>query len=131
MNVSEFDFDLPEDRIALRPVEPKDSSRLMVVDGGGNIYDQKFTDLIDYLDANDIIVFNDTKVIPAQLQGTCRGLDIECNLHKRLGPVEWIAFAKKVKRLRKNDVIEFGPSLRAFVMDVSSDDQIGQLTLRL
>ncbi len=130
MNVDLFDFDLPEDRIALRPVEPKDSSRMMVVDGGGNIYDQKFLDLIDYLDAGDVIVFNDTKVIPAQLYGTCRGIDVECNLHKRLGPVEWIAFAKKVKKFRKDDVIEFGPSLRAFVTDVSSDDQIGQLTLR-
>lgn len=130
MNVDLFDFELPEDRIALRPVEPKDSSRMMVVDARGEIHDQKMLELPDYLTAQDIIVFNDTKVIPAQLSGTCRGLDIECNLHKRLGPVEWIAFAKKVKRFRNNDVIEFGPSLRAFITEISSDDQIGQITLR-
>ena len=103
---------------------------MMVVDAHGEIHDQKMLELPDYLTAQDIIVFNDTKVIPAQLYGTCRGLDVECNLHKRLGPVEWIAFARKVKRFRNNDVIEFGPSLRAFITDISSDDNIGQLTLR-
>ncbi len=130
MNVDLFDFDLPEEQIALRPVEPKDSSRMMVLDSQGEIHDEKFLDLIDYLEPNDIIVFNDTKVIPAQLYGTCRGFDVECNLHKRLGPVEWHAFAKKVKRFKNNDVIEFGPSLRAYVTEVSSDDGIGQITLR-
>lgn len=129
MRVDLFDFDLPEDRIALRPVDPKDSSRMMVIDKNG-IHDHKTLELPDFLNANDIIVFNDTKVIPAQLYGTCKDFEVECNLHKRLGPVEWIAFAKKVKRLKRNDKIVFGASLSAIVTDVSSDDQIGQITLR-
>jgi len=130
MNVDLFDFELPDDSIALRPVDPKDSSRMMVIDENGEIHDQKTLELPDYLNANDIIVFNDTKVIPAQLYGTCKDFEVECNLHKRLGPVEWIAFAKKVKRLKRNDKITFGSSLTAIVTDVSSDDQIGQITLR-
>lgn len=130
MNVDLFDFELPDENIALRPVEPKDSSRMMVVDSSGEIHDKKFLELPDYLNANDVIVFNDTKVIPAQLYGTCRDFEVECNLHKRLGPVEWIAFARKVKRIKRGDKITFGSSLTAIVEDVSSEDQIGQITLR-
>lgn len=129
MKVSLFDFDLPDERIALRPHEPKDMSRMLVVHDNGVLEDKKMLDLVEYLTPDDIIVFNDTKVIPAQLYGTCRGFDVECNLHKRLGPVEWIAFARKVKRLRVGDVIEFGDNLRAIVNDVKSED-IGEITLR-
>lgn len=130
MDVGLFDFELPEDRIALRPVEPKDSSRMMVLKNTGDIEDRRMLDLTDYLRPGDVIVFNDTKVIPAQLYGTCRNLNIECNLHKRLGPVEWLAFAKKVRRLKIGDCIAFGSSLSADITDITSNDQIGQLTLR-
>lgn len=130
MDVSLFDFNLPEEYIALRPVEPKDSSRMMVLEPNGEIHDKKMLDLVDYLNPGDIIVFNDTKVIPAQLYGTCRGFDVECNLHKRLGPVEWVAFAKKIKKLKSGDKIIFGDSLSSVVTDVSSENQIGQVTLR-
>ena len=129
MDVNLFNFDLPEDRIALRPTEPKDHSRMMVIKDGA-IEDRRMIDLPDFLQPNDVIVFNDTKVIPAQLYGECRGFDVECNLHKRLGPVEWVAFAKKVKRLRVSDKITFGDRLDAIVTEISSDDQIGQITLR-
>lgn len=129
MDVGLFDFELPEDRIALRPVEPKDSSRMMVLGTTGEIEDRRMLDLPDYLQPGDVIVFNDTKVIPAQLYGTCRDLNIECNLHKRLGPVEWLAFAKKIRRLKIGDRIEFGPSLSADIKDITNIDQIGQLTL--
>lgn len=129
MDVNLFNFDLPEDRIALRPVEPKDYSRMMVIKDGA-IEDRRMIDLPDFLQPNDVIVFNDTKVIPAQLYGECRGFDVECNLHKRLGPVEWVAFAKKVKRMRVGDKITFGDRLDAIVTEISSEDQIGQISLR-
>lgn len=129
MKVDLFDFELPEEAIALRPVEPKDTSRMLVIDENGNLSDHKTLELTDFLNENDVIVFNDTKVIPAQLYGECRGLEVECNLHKRLGPVEWLAFAKKVKRFRKGDKITFGDNLSAIIEDITSDD-IGQLTLR-
>ena len=129
MKVSLFDFDLPDERIALRPHEPKDMSRMLVVQENGQMDDKRMIDLVDYFTADDVIVFNNTKVIPAQLYGMCRGFDVECNLHKRLGPVEWVAFARKVKRLRVGDTIEFGDVLRAFVLNIRSDD-IGEITLR-
>ncbi|MFX4805984.1 S-adenosylmethionine:tRNA ribosyltransferase-isomerase, partial [Acinetobacter baumannii] len=69
MRTSDFDFDLPEDRIALRPAEPRDSARLMVVESGGRILDSTVRDLPLQLRAGDVMVFNDTRVIPARLFG--------------------------------------------------------------
>ncbi|MEO1476933.1 MAG: S-adenosylmethionine:tRNA ribosyltransferase-isomerase, partial [Pseudomonadota bacterium] len=67
MDLSTFDFDLPEERIALRPVEPRDSSRLLIVHGDGRLEDRIFRDLPDLLTPKDILVFNDTRVLPAAL----------------------------------------------------------------
>ena len=78
MKVSEFDFDLPEERIALRPAEPRDEARLLVVRPGSPFEDKIVRDLPDLLDPGDALVVNDTRVIPAQLFGVRVGRgDIE------------------------------------------------------
>lgn len=131
MRVDDFDFTLPEDRIALRPVSPKDSAKFLIVKPQDDFIDRHVYDLIDFLNPNDVIVFNDTKVIPAQLFGI-RNQDkkFQCNLHKRISSNEWIAFAPGVKRMKIGDIINFGNGLlTAEIKDISHNDHIGQITL--
>ncbi|MGM0584974.1 MAG: tRNA preQ1(34) S-adenosylmethionine ribosyltransferase-isomerase QueA [Pseudomonadota bacterium] len=119
MRVEEFDFDLPEALIALRPVSPRSSARLLHAEGGG-IHDRRVSDLPDILRPGDLLVFNDTRVIPARLMGERRRESphgegvarIEATLIRRLGPAEWEALARPGRRLRPGDVIRFGPEGR-------------------
>src|SRR5437764_15362004 len=120
MNLSDFDFELPADRIALRPARPRDSARLLVV-RGGDIADRQMLDLPDQLRAGDVLVFNDTKVIPAQLEGTRGEASIGATLHKREGPREWQAFLRNAKRARVGDTIEFGAGVSASVVEKHAD----------
>ena len=76
MKVDLFDFDLPEERIALRPAEPRDAARLLVVRPGEGLADKVVRDLPSLLEPGDVLVFNDTKVIPAQLRGIRRRSDV-------------------------------------------------------
>ncbi|MFL5234851.1 MAG: S-adenosylmethionine:tRNA ribosyltransferase-isomerase, partial [Microvirga sp.] len=114
MRVDLFDFDLPEERIALRPAAPRDSARLLAVrpDGEPRLADRSVRDLPDLLRAGDVVVFNDTKVIPARLHGLrARGdatARVEVLLHKRVGAERWRAFARPAKRLAVGDRIRFG-----------------------
>lgn len=108
MLVSEFDFELPESAIALRPASPRDSAKMLIVRPGGPLEDRHVYDLPDLLTPQDILVFNDTKVLPAQLYGHRGDMRVECNLHKRESAVQWRAFAKKTKRMKTGDVIVFG-----------------------
>ncbi len=85
MRVDHFDFDLPQDRIALRPARPRDSARLLLVEGR-KISDHQVLELPDLLRPGDVLVFNDTKVIPAQLEGRRGEASIGATLHKREGP---------------------------------------------
>lgn len=112
MRVSDFDFELPPERIALRPAEPRDSSKLLVVKPEG-LEDHVFRDLPQFLKAGDVLVFNNTKVIPAALTGHRIGRlgttpKIEALLHMRLDGHRWKAFAKPGKKLQKGDRIRFG-----------------------
>src|SRR5688572_258995 len=112
MRVDLFDFDLPPERIALRPARPRDAARMLVVPGEGPFEDLTVRDLPRLLRAGDVLVFNDTRVIPAQLEGRRGEARIGATLHKRLGPelVEgrrWQAFVRNAKRLRAGDAIEF------------------------
>ena len=106
MRVDLFDFALPEDRIALRPASPRDSARMLVLDGDAT-HDRLARDLPDCLRAGDILVFNDTKVIPAQLEGRRGEAKIGATLHKREGLRQWRAFIRNAKRLRDGDQVEF------------------------
>ncbi len=112
MRTSLFDFDLPSDRIALRPASPRDAARLLVVRPGGALEDRGVRDLPDLLRAGDALVVNDTKVIPARLRGRRIGRDtepkIEATLTKRLDGSRWNAFVKPAKKLAEGDVIRFG-----------------------
>jgi S-adenosylmethionine:tRNA ribosyltransferase-isomerase len=120
MRVDLFDFELPQDRIALRPARPRDSARLLLVDGD-EISDRYVLELSDVLRPGDVLVFNDTKVIPAQLEGHRGEASIGATLHKREGPREWQAFLRNAKRARAGDVIDFGEGVSASVIEKSED----------
>lgn len=122
MKLSDFDFDLPEELIALRPAFPRDSARLLVVRGpDGRLEDCTVRDLPDLLAPGDILVANDTRVIRAALVGhrPARGegadVEIEINLNSRLSPDSWSAFARPGKRLKAGDSIRFAHGLGAIV----------------
>jgi S-adenosylmethionine:tRNA ribosyltransferase-isomerase len=120
MRVDLFDFELPQDRIALRPARPRDSARLLLVEGG-DISDHQLLELPDLLRAGDVLVFNDTKVIPAQLEGRRGEASIGATLHKREGPREWRAFLRNARRARVGDTIDFGAGVSASVIEKAED----------
>lgn len=131
MRVSDFDFHLPEDRIALRPARPRDSARMLVI-GDDGLVDAGVADLPGLLCAGDIMVFNDTRVIPARLHGI-RQADgrrgearIELLLHKRVDGQEWQAFARPGKRLRPGDRIH----MANLVAQVMMRGEGGELLVR-
>ena len=97
MRVDRFDFDLPPDRIALRPARPRDSARLLLVEGE-EISDRAVRDLPSLFRHGDVLVFNDTKVIPAQLEGKRGDASIGATLHKREGLRDWWAFVRNARR---------------------------------
>ena len=125
LKIEDFDFDLPRDCIATRPAKPRDAARLLVVDNG--LDDKSITDLPDLLNSGDLLVFNDTQVIPAQLQGMRGEVRVSLTLHKRQSDDCWQAFARPAKRLKAGDVIEFTGDYRAEVL--GKDDQ-GIITLQ-
>jgi len=113
MRVDLFDFDLPQDRIALRPARPRDAARLLHVPGSGDFDDLVVSDLPRLLRAGDVLVFNDTRVIPAQLEGWRGEARIGATLHKRIDLRRWQAFVRNAKRLHEGDVIAFGADVTA------------------
>lgn len=123
MRVDLFDFDLPAELIALRPAKPRDSARLLLVEGD-EISDKAVLDLPSLLRPGDTLVFNDTRVIPAQLEGRRGEARIGATLHKREGPRDWWAFVRNAKRLRVGDVVEFGNGVHASVADRDEEGAI-------
>ena len=116
MRVDLFDFELPPERIALRPARPRDSARLLKVEGV-SLSDHVVSELPSLLRPQDVLVFNDTKVIPAQLEGRRGAAKIGATLHKRAGPREWWAFVRNAKRLRIGDRVDFGAGVAASAVD--------------
>ncbi|MFM9828016.1 MAG: tRNA preQ1(34) S-adenosylmethionine ribosyltransferase-isomerase QueA [Sphingomonas sp.] len=123
MKVDLFDFALPADRIALRPAAPRDSARLLAVDPAA-LHDRIVRDLPQLLRAGDMLVFNDTRVIPAQLEGKRGEASIGATLHKREGPRRWRAFVRNAKRVRDGDRIDFGEGVGAIASDRGDDGSI-------
>jgi S-adenosylmethionine:tRNA ribosyltransferase-isomerase len=119
MRLSDFDFHLPEELIALRPASPRDSARLLVVKPGESPErtDQRIPDLLGHLRAGDVMVFNDTRVIPARLHGVrLRGdisAKVEIMLHKRDSADTWVVFARPAKKLIVGDRVRFGTAEKA------------------
>src|SRR4029079_9418489 len=122
MRVDEFDFDLPDDLIALRPASPRDASRLLVVREDGGREHHTMNELPALLHGGDILVVNDTRVIPARLTGrrfardaAGEGAQIEVTLHKRVSPNTFRAFVRPAKRLKPGDRMALGATMSAIV----------------
>jgi len=122
MNRQDFDFDMPEGLIALRPTPEREAARLLVVYPDGRLEHRHFGDLPDFLKAPDVLVVNDSRVLPAQLLGVRfprqeggPAAKIAVTLHTRLGPDRYRAFAKPARRLKAGDRLFLGEALRALV----------------
>ena len=110
-----FDFELPREAIAARPAIPRDAARLLVVDN--ELRDAHVRDLPELLLPPDVLVFNDTRVVPARLTGKRGAAKIEVTLHKRVSAGSWWAFARPARRLGVGDDIVFAPGFLAAVTD--------------
>jgi S-adenosylmethionine:tRNA ribosyltransferase-isomerase len=139
MHVDAFDFELPEELIALRPARPRDSARLLHAPASGDFEDLFVGDAPSLFHAGDLLIFNDTRVIPARLKGV-RDRDgasvaMEATLLRRLSPSRWTALAKPGKRLKEGDRIRFGEShdraclLGALDATVAAKGEEGEITL--
>jgi S-adenosylmethionine:tRNA ribosyltransferase-isomerase len=129
MRVDLFDFALPDELIAQRPVSPRDSARLLDVAADG-LHDRTVRDLPQLLRRGDLLVFNDTKVIPARLNGVRGGgngrqdVAVEALLIRDLGGGRWLCFGRPIKRLKKGDAIAFASSLAATVAALNADGSL-------
>ena len=121
MRVDLFDFHLPPEAIALRPARPRDAARMLVVAGEGPFADRNVRDLPGLLRAGDVLVFNDTRVIPAQLEGLRGEARIGATLHKRIDLRRWQAFVRNGKRLREGDIITFPAGVLAVAEERHAD----------
>jgi len=139
MRTDHFDFNLPADRIALRPVSPREAAKLLVVKPGQALEDLTIRDLPDLLEPGDCLVVNDSKVIAARLKGRRIGRgeaepSIEATLHKRLDGSTWRAFILGAKKVHVGDILRFGSEGRVCFLDqldaqVSHKDEGGDVTL--
>ncbi len=123
MRVDTFSFALPPDRIAERPATPRDSARLLDVDGDG-FHDRIVRDLPRLLRPGDVVVLNDSRVIPARLAGRRGGTRVEITLHQCVNGNAWDVFARPARRLRPGDKVDFAPDLGASVESKSADGQV-------
>ena len=127
MHIDDFDFDLPREQIALYPCEPRDAARLLVIPASGGFEDRRISDLPALLRPGDLLVFNDTKVIPARLTGRRGEAVVEVTLYRDLGGGSWRAFAKGARRLRTGDCLVFAED---FFAVLGEKHPAGDVTLR-
>ncbi len=141
MRVDAFDFELPPERVALRPASPRDSARMLVVGAGGALTDSRVSELPDFLRPGDALVVNDTRVIAARLDGVrVRGeafASIEATLIKRVDDCRWRALARPAKKLRVGERIRFGETsesmaclLAALNAEIEEKGEAGEVLLR-
>jgi S-adenosylmethionine:tRNA ribosyltransferase-isomerase len=141
MRTELFDFELPQDRIALRPASPRDAARLVVVHPGAvpELADHGISDLPNLLHPGDALVVNETRVIPARLSGrrlgpSGEGPRIEATLHRRLDGSRWQAFVRPAKKLKAGDAVRFGDEGKVCFLGqldatVEHKDEGGEVTL--
>ena len=122
MKVSDFDFDLPPDLIAQTPAEPRESARLLHI--GDTLGDRHVRDLSDLLSPGDLLVFNNTKVIPTRLRGKRREAGLEVTLHKQAIGNTWWAFARPARKLTVGDTIDFAKDFSADVLDKRTGGEV-------
>src|ERR1700732_2511823 len=127
MHIDDFDFDLPRELIALHPCEPRDAARLLVIPASGGFEDRRISDLQRLLHPGDLLVFNDTKVIPARLTGRRGAAVVEVTLYRDLGGGSWRACAKGARRLRVGDRLVFAEDFFGVVGEKHPE---GDVTLR-
>jgi len=127
MRLADFDFPLPRELIADRPVEPRETARLLQIPASGDLADRHIADLPDLLRPGDLVVCNDTKVIPARLAGKRGAATVEVTLHHDEGGGAWRAFAKGARRLHPGDRLEFAENFAARVVEKHAQ---GDVTLR-
>lgn len=121
--LADFDFELPATHIAAQPVQPRDQARLLHVHGA-KLADRRVCDLPMLLRPDDLLVMNDTKVIPARLYGRRGAMAVELMLHKRQDATHWLAFARPGKRLRVGDVISIASDFGATILEKKDDGEI-------
>ena len=126
MKVADFDFELPPDLIATRPLEPREAARLLVVHPD-RLVDRVVGELPDLLVPGDLMVFNDTRVLPARLRAQRGDAKVELMLHREIGPDRWAAFARPAKRLKVGQQVRCGDGLAA---EVIAKGEAGEVTLR-
>ena len=124
MLLSDFDYMLPPERIAAEPASPRTSARLLDMRGGG-LADRIVADLPDCLTAGDLLIVNNTRVLPARLTGKRGEANIQVTLHRRIDGNHWRCFAKPAKKLRLGDRVEFSNHLFADVDDIGDDGERG------
>ena len=122
MQLCDFDYELPQDRIAAEPANPRDAARMLDMRGDGFI-DRIVADLPDCLNAGDLLVVNNTRVLPARLTGKRGEAKINITLHQRVDAQCWRAFAKPAKKLRLDDVVVFSENLTATVSHIGDDGE--------
>src|SRR5713101_9118722 len=127
MRVDDFDFDLPRGLIAPHPCEPRDDARLLFIPASGRFENRQIAELPALLRRGDLLVFNDTKVIPARLVGRRGAALVEVTLYRDLGGGTWRAFAKGARRLRAGDCLVFA---EGFAAAVAEKHPAGDITLR-
>ena len=140
MRVDLFDFDLPEERIALRPALPRESAKLLHVRPEGGFEDRTVGALPQLLRAGDLLVFNDTRVIPAQLEGrrVGRGVtdpEVGVTLHQRMDGSTWKAFVRGARKLERGDIVRFGGEGSVCLLghldaEVAEKGEAGEVTFR-
>lgn len=123
MRVTDFDFDLPPERIALRPVSPRDSARMLEV-RGATLGDFTMRDLPQRLRAGDVLVVNDTRVIPAQLHGSVGNAQIGVTLHKREAADVWWSFVRNARRIKSGSRVDFGAGLTGIVLEKADEGAV-------
>ena len=126
MHINDFDFALPRELIATHPCEPRDAARLLIIPASGRFQDRRIADLPTVLQAGDLLVFNDTKVVPARLTGRRGEAVVEVTLYRDLGGGAWRAFAKRARRLRVDDRLVFA---QGFAATVTEKHPEGDITL--
>ncbi len=123
MRVDLFDYDLPESSIATAPITPREAARLLHLPKDG-MADLQVRDLPSLVRPGDVWVLNNTRVIPARLRGKRGEAGVDVTLHKALGAVEWLAFAKPGKKLRVGDMVSFAEDFAAEVLEKMDDGQV-------